>query len=584
MTMEQIQKEIESVTIQYEKAIKTNDYALILQKDSQKKYVFSKYDPIQQASRLVNKTEANKETLWIVSGFCLGYVVEKIIERIGKEAKILVIEPNLRILKEQMEITGETKWREYENLKFFSGINFQELKENYLINTGFASYSNTNVIFTNEYQEYYIKYFTKVLQIISEMKVGLIIDQNTREKMNVIILSNIVKNRSYISAGYDITYHKDKYQGIPALIVSAGPSLEKNIHLVKEFQGMIFAGGRSLTPVLNQGVNPDFIVTIDPQDITYETFKGNTTTDIPLIAVPSANTQILTESQGPQYFTDNDVNTVKALTGVSVPYLTIGGSVATLGLSAAQYMGCNPIIFIGQDLAFTGMKAHSEECSINGENIIIKKNSNLKLVQGYYDEEVYSDYTFIGYMRWIEEFIAYYKDTIFINATEGGAYMRGALHQPLSEVIAKYRHISKPLIKHIQNKIKKNTVDEAIGRSIEELKKLNSYVRQGESLSKKLLNEYTVYKGIRHNQIQVILTKLDKIDTDIDNLDKKHLANQLFTEIYNRYQMDVKYQEPLKENEINKGIRVSTLNYKVYSALKSKSTEWIEQIEKAMEE
>ena len=68
-------------------------------------------------------------------------------------------------------------------------------------------------------------------------------------------------------------------------MLSAGPSLEKNIALLKECHEkfIIISGGRTLSKLKEIGVKPDFFVMIDGDEIAYDLVKENLNWDIPLI-------------------------------------------------------------------------------------------------------------------------------------------------------------------------------------------------------------------------------------------------------------------------------------------------------------
>jgi hypothetical protein len=584
--MEIIQQEVQTIEVGYEPAIKIQGETLFLVKNNEKKYVLSKYNPQKEANRLVDKQEATKETLWIVLGFCLGYTLKEIFKKVGKDAKILVIEPNEEVLETQLEKTKNEVWKQYPNLVFFSGTNFTELGKKYLSILAYSSCYNMNVISEETYSTYYVKYYTQVMGSIGEQRAKVVINQNTLEDIIKREVVNTVKNRRKLAGRYNFSHHKNKYKDIPALVVSAGPSLEKNIHLIKDFKGIIICGSRSLEAILKQGVNPDFVTVIDSKESMYYTFKGNTKTDIPLIVQPGVSNRILEEHQGPQYFVSNEKDLMEGLTGVEIEGLQLGGSVATLCLSAAEYMGCSPVVLIGQDLAYTNDKRYSSDCANNkGENKVNSEFSLMRKIKEYYGGEVYSDYMMLIFLRWIEEFIQKKKHTIYINSTEGGAYIRGAEHISFKEVLEQYASIEKPNIEHALASVEEDElakIEKNIKVTLNDIQSLNEYSVKGSRLSSTLLDEYTMYKGVREHKIQKLLSKLEEIDTSINQLEKASLANIIFSTIYQRFQMDTSYHEQIQENDIKKGKRIATFSRDIYEAMKSESDMWIKVIKEAL--
>ena len=100
-------------------------------------------------------------------------------------------------------------------------------------------------------------------------------------------------------------------------------------------------------------------------------------------------------------------------------------------------MGCNPIIFVGQDLAFTENRTHSKDTFSQD---IIESNS-MRNVEDIYGNTIHTSKNLYIYLRWIQNRIAVEKEIEFIDATEGGARIKGTRVMKFSEVIDKYSKI-----------------------------------------------------------------------------------------------------------------------------------------------
>jgi len=112
-----------------------------------------------------------------------------------------------------------------------------------------------------------------------------------------------------------------------------------------------------------------------------------------------------------------------------------GGSVATTILDIAIKMGGNPIILVGQDLAYVDGKNHAQYGS--HASIYSPELKNMRRVKGQNGEMLYTSLGLLSYKYWIENRIQKEK-RIFINATEGGAYIEGMKHIKLRDVISDY--------------------------------------------------------------------------------------------------------------------------------------------------
>lgn len=576
--MEQnIKDSIAQVKYKIESAKKEEAYTLVLEKEGQKKYIMSKYTPLKESKELLGSDWGNKETVWIFYGFAFGYMVDEVLEKCGEDTNIIIIEPSEALLLEQIDRTHKEDLLSKENVLIYSGDQHQELARLFAENI-FYRENNFKVITRNGYLEFYREYYIQVTKILNEVVTDIIIQANTFERFGSLFLKNVIHNRYAIQEGYDLNYHKNKYKNIPALIVSGGPSLSKNIKWISKFKGLIFTGGRTLTPILQQGVKPDFLVSADPQDITYETLRENAHNNFALITINQSNAKVIAANKGPKYFLEDDGFSKEFLGIQKSVRLSMGGSVATLCISAAQYMGCNPIVLIGQDLAYTDMKMHADECSDeylgdknNKKNKIEEREDyttlGYKQVKGLKGEKVWTTEVLLNYLRWIEAFIGLCTENEFINATEGGAWIQGAVHKSFEEVINQFSTINKPEIQHIKSDDKIN-IDQNIENSMNVLDTLKNLVEQAEQLAEQLVDEYTIYEGLRERKIINIIKQLDKIDDEIKSCgEKKNIVEFLFTTAYIELERNKKYKQNVSDTKLKQEQKIAEYNYAVYKEL-----------------
>ncbi len=111
-----------------------------------------------------------------------------------------------------------------------------------------------------------------------------------------------LKNIRIMSKGIPLDEFKDKYQNKPAIIVSAGPSLKKNIHLLKEAQDrfIIITGGRTLKALIDAGVTPHFVCIIDPVDKTFRLVEKSLDCSAPLVFYEGTNPDVAEKYKGPK--------------------------------------------------------------------------------------------------------------------------------------------------------------------------------------------------------------------------------------------------------------------------------------------
>ena len=139
--------------------------------------------------------------------------------------------------------------------------------------------------------------------------------------------------------------------------MSAGPSLRKNKHLLKGLgdRAVLIAVQTMLQPLLEMGVEPHYVTSLDYHDICTRFFeKLPTTLKTELVAEPKASSAIFRMYPGPVSLLGNQFAELllreKNLKKTELPG---GATVAHLAFYLAEFLGCDPIIFVGQDLGFS---------------------------------------------------------------------------------------------------------------------------------------------------------------------------------------------------------------------------------------
>ncbi len=281
---------------------------------------------------------------------------------------------------------------------------------------------------------------------------------------------NCLRNMRHLAARPAIGVLKGAFAGRPCVIVSAGPSLSKNIEQLRELAGraLIIAGNRSVAPLRHAGIAPDLVVVADPIDLRYQ--LGNGQLDgagalvLDLVVHPG-----MYELEARRHFTYTSVQEVHATTfgALGQPgLLRAGGSVATTSLALALELGCDPVLFVGQDLAITGDRYYVETALDGAARVSVRDGlgtfENLSndlinavrelhggvaesrrpvqsflQVPGWDGQPVYTSLQFDRYRRWLENRAAELGGAVrVINCTEGGAFIQNMEHMTLAQAAA----------------------------------------------------------------------------------------------------------------------------------------------------
>lgn len=296
---------------------------------------------------------------------------------------------------------------------------------------------NYERIFAKEYKEY-----VKHVKHISENR---IMDENVWIRFSKEITRNLRENIKDILRGSNLCEVMRSFpDGKPGILVSAGPSLNNNIDELQNAAGkaLIVATDTALKPLLNHGIRPDAFVTVDPSK-PLVLFDKEEVWDIPMILMEGGNAQVTERHRGKKFFTLNWEGLGRNLYdrfGKELPLLETGGSVANNAFSFIRDCGCNPIILVGQDLAYTNMKSHADGTFQDKmEDVDTRKRTYIE-IEDIYGNTTLTTYDFKHYLEWFEEHIGLLKekDVKVIDATEGGAKIEGAEIRTLKDVVAEY--------------------------------------------------------------------------------------------------------------------------------------------------
>ncbi len=259
---------------------------------------------------------------------------------------------------------------------------------------------------------------------------------------------NFYQNMHQIADSYLGNSFFGKFRGVPAIICGAGPSLEKNAHLLNELgdRALIFAGGSAMNSLNAKGIIPHFGAGIDPNSMQYQRLAANTAYEVPYFYRNRMFWKAFNHIHGPRlYISGSGGYSVskffdKAF-GWKEEELDEGHNVINFCVEIAARMGCNPIIFVGVDLAFTEMQAYAEgvveEAKVEEKELMAAKHFDDRPVQraDIYGRPIITLWKWTAESEWISKYAKEHPSIAFVNATEGGLGFEGIKNLSLEEVM-----------------------------------------------------------------------------------------------------------------------------------------------------
>ncbi|MCM1398908.1 MAG: DUF115 domain-containing protein [Clostridium sp.] len=427
--------------VHVEKARKGGDI-IVYTEQGKDIFLNSRYDPLNEADKYMEEYFAMPEaSVLIMFGLSNGYYAREYIKNVKADTRCIIFEPSLEIFMQVVKTIDISDLLESDRVYIIvAGANDEEFS--LVAQEWFQIYNiNTNeLVPAPKYQELFYGEFEYFKRELEEIYQRIYISSNTAVEIGKEAVRNNFYNMLFFEGcrnGMELCgkFPKD----MPAIVVSSGPSLEKNIEMLKRAKGkaFIFVVDSAIPKVLEVGVKPDAVISVDRHK-SPDNFKAEGLDEIPFFAHMDLNTEVLFSLKPKNLFfycSDNGlcIDLFKK-SGSNIDYMEGGGSVATAAITNLISWGFQRIILIGQDLAFTGNRMHAGEDVIE----ISGDDGDYKYVKDIDGNDVIIRQDYYMYLRWIEETALNNSDIEFIDATEGGAVKKNLKQMTLEDAIEAY--------------------------------------------------------------------------------------------------------------------------------------------------
>ncbi|ENR1603046.1 motility associated factor glycosyltransferase family protein [Campylobacter coli] len=328
------------------------------------------------------------------------------------------------------------------------------------------------------------------------------------------LLQNIPSMLESIPFQRILNERKNKFEN--AIVVSAGPSLTKQLSLLKAYQdkAVIFCADGALSMLEKEGIIPDYVTNLDFTDLAMKFFqnKENKTslnmlscaTHPSLVHFLDNKSVVLRDDPLYQRFNLNDFG-----------YIDTGTHVSHFSYTLALALGFKNIIMIGQDLAFDEEgNSHSKGFDF-GEKFSGEENIDKLKVPAYAGKgEVLTHITWNDYRIKLEYLFACNDQKAkFYNATEGGARINFTEELSFKECCEKLLTKEKPKFE-LPKSLTKNRSDKL-------LVKFKEKIQKDQDNAKRFLDDALALKQILENILSkdfiLPLEFLEKVYQNIEN-------------------------------------------------------------------
>lgn len=545
-----------------------DNLSLIVKKQGIEYRLNSNYYPVKEAKQWSDQYEIkNLNSIIVMFGLGNGIFVRELISKMKKDDLLFIYEPSFEIfyfVLNNYDISDIIK-----NSNVIISIddiditNFLKTFEGQLSITNISS----QIWCTHpKYVELYRKNYQDFVKNLKEHIHHSMLTIGTMKHFGLRYIENTLNNLCYIKdSNRLIDYSKGINKEIPAIILAAGPSLREDINDLKKIKGKayIFVVDRILDYVLDEGIEPDFIVTVDPiKPLKY--FTRRTNVQIPLICNIDSNWEILKHHKGKKIIccVDEYIGKLYRHLNIKPPLMELGNSVATVAFSACEQLGFKTIILAGQDLAYDGELTHAGGIA---EKTTSKNEIYVKGIDG---NQVKSRWDWYEFLRWYKRKIELHPDLNVIDIKRKGAKIDGAQNIPLDIVIKKYctKEIDRELLGNIELTFTDENIEEInkfIVNSFHEFEKIKVMTNKAIEVCEKQIKGYKRYGNV-NNSFKKRLMMISKINKDIINTSIYALVENMIN-AKSTYELSKLYQ--FSDDEAYDTILTYERSIKIYNSI-----------------
>ncbi|WP_254414633.1 motility associated factor glycosyltransferase family protein [Campylobacter jejuni] len=372
---------------------------------------------------------------------------------------------------------------------------------------------------------YYLRFYEKQIVFLNEVclkTIGVAIrNADISCFLPLLVYGQFLQNIPFMLESIPfqriLSERKNKFDN--AIVVSAGPSLSKQLSLLKAYQdkAVIFCADGALSMLEKEGIVPDYVTNLDCRDLAMKFFQNKENLKQSIIALECAthpnvvrslkaeNCMIVLRNKALyQRFNLNDFG-----------YIDTGTHVSHFSYTLALALGFKNIIMIGQDLAFDEEgNSHSKGFSY-GEQFSGEKTVPTLKAQAYAGKgEVLTHTTWNDYRIKLEYLFACNDQKAkFYNATEGGARINFTEELSFKECCEKLLTKEKPKFE-LPKSLTKNRSDKL-------LVKFKEKIQKDQENAKRFLDDALALKQILENILSkdflLPLEFLEKVYQNIEN-------------------------------------------------------------------
>jgi len=513
----------------------------------------SKYDPDAEADKLVAAIDHQKTACTVVLGFAMGYHAKRAFDGMKGTGLLIVHEPDLGLLRAVLGRVDHSAWLGAEQVLLCDDTVDRAALTGKIERLSALVTQGTQLLTHPASRRLHGEALGSFAQMVTDILAYCRTNVATALVNASRTCRNLAANLGPYAAGATVNELHNAAQGFPAVLVSAGPSLVKNVGLLRDpavrDNVVVIAVQTALRPLLDRGIRPDFVTALDYSPICTRFYEGlPELPDVTLVVEAKANAAILDAYPGPTRVCHAPwLDRLLGEHARPIVPMKPGATVAHLSLYLAQHLGADPVMMIGQDLGFSdglyyapGTAVHRVwSAELNPFNTIemmewqriVRMKGNLSRHEDIHGQPIFSDEQMVTYLKQFERDFAELKalGRTIIDATEGGMPKQHTRVMALADALAAHATRPRPVLpippvgldphrlaladQMLSLRVRQvNQVQQASREAIRLLRQMKAHQRDGRRM-KQLFDKLTRHQQRVHSELADAFALVSTLNT-----------------------------------------------------------------------
>ncbi|HHD0301284.1 TPA: motility associated factor glycosyltransferase family protein [Campylobacter coli] len=355
-----------------------------------------------------------------------------------------------------------------------------------------------------------------------------------------------------------------------AIIVSTGPSLTKQLPLLKKYanKATIFCADSSYPILAKHGIKPDYVLSLERIPLTSEFFNndfGEFDKDIVFVCAGVVHPKTIEYLKNKTFIITQKVLAFPYYINLkNFCYAAVGFSVAHMAYEFATHLSHKNIIFIGQDLAYAedGFSHTKDYSNLDKHEGHFQRDKGKFQCLAYGgDGKAESSEVWTMFRFFLQDTISRNIISTTYNCTEGGARIEGTIEKPFLWACENllYKDLNKPFEK--LEPLSLNKQNEFLLKAYYKVCKSIEHCRD---FSKILSNDFekiqSVYLGLNEKEedINLAIKKIDKFKNKLEDIKQMQDLYEILSPLLIQFELNLAriyvLNPKTKEDAFNKSI------------------------------